>query len=172
MNFAKLPHSLYPTLPLIIETQDLADKIWKYALLTFLIGTLIYLIYYFKLAQKQKPIAGYLRSRKKNIEIEREIFNIQKKAQTSSNFREAAHELASLLREYIEEENFYKLKITALTVEELEKVLESRNTKELFQTLEEIQFQSNPPFEKDLEEVISKTKQITKEKYFSAIVKR
>jgi hypothetical protein len=169
---SKLPHSIHPTLPLIIETKDLQDQLWKYALLVFLILLLIYLIYYFKKAQKAKPIPGYLNSRKKIVNIEKELVTIRNNTKKNENYRDGVHEVARILREYIEQESSSSTKVTALTVEELNKILESKNARELFEELLDIQFSETSPEPDNFEAILAKANKISTQKYFTTLKKR
>lgn len=169
---ATLPHSIHPSLPLIVETGDLSEHLWKYVLLLFLLGVLFYLIYYFKKAQKEKPALGYLYSKKRIVNIQKEFQVIKEKTQNSGEFRDGVHELASLLREYIEQESPQRIKITALTVEELNTILESKNSKDLFEELLEVQFGQASPEKESFEEIVQKAEKVSSQKYFSALKKR
>ncbi|MCX8000720.1 MAG: hypothetical protein N3A69_17530 [Leptospiraceae bacterium] len=172
MIIANLPNPLIPTLPLILETEDLINWNWKAVLAILLLIVLLYLFFYFVKAQKKKPELGYMKKIHKEFDITERIYEIRKRTLSKATYLKGVFELSEILREYIQAVNFYPRPITAMTVEELKKILESKNTIRVFEVLRDIQFSNSPVTQEIFEDMVKETEVLTKEKYFAVLKKR
>lgn len=172
MIIASLPNPLTPTLPLILETKELVSWNWKAVLAIILLVILLYLVFYFLKAQKEKPELGYMKKLYKEFDIIERIYYIRKHTLSETTYSKGIQELSKTLREYIQAVNFYPKPITAMTVEELKKILESKNTIAVFETLRDTQFSNSPITQEIFEDAVKKTESLAKEKYFAILKKR
>lgn len=172
MKFTGLPHPPHPTMPLILETENLNNLDWKFILATALLGILLYLIFYFIKAQKQKPELGYMKKMNQDFDILKELYEIRKRSLSEQTYLLGILNISKTLRDYIQSANVYPKPITAMTVEELKTILESSNTRVLLETLRDMQFSGSPITQEMFEDAVKKTETLIRQKYFATLKKR
>lgn len=172
MKVTELPYPPHPTLPLILDTEGIQGLDWKSLLAIALLIALLYLIFYFLRAQKQKPELGYMKKMQKDFDILQKIYEIKKQTLATKTYLLGTLELSKTLREYIQSVNVYPKPITAMTVEELKTILESPSTRILLENLRDMQFSNTPITPEMFESAVKKTEEVVKQKYFASLKKR